>query len=245
MSKAKLRSVSTKFWTDPFVEDLTVSEKLLFLYLITNDRNNMLGIYEISLKKISFETGIDKATIEKAFKRFERLNKVKYSNNYVTLFNFIKNQSYNQNMKVSAVNLYNDLPEHAKIEGVTVDEYNPSKAFESLCKGFGILRKIEIEEESEIEIENEDEIEAHKKKQIPSFDEFLTYARTLDPWSEDYKFSLEAKYDQWKENKWKDGYNKPIKNWKTKIKNTLPHLQRTKPKEGQVVMRSYKKDQLL
>ncbi len=39
--------------------------------------------------------------------------------------------------------------------------------------------------------------------------------------------SLKAKYNQWKEAGWKDGYDKEIKNWKTKIQNTIPHLKQT------------------
>ena len=52
---SKLRSVNTAFWSDPWVEDLTPSEKLLYIYFITNEKTNMLGIYELSIKKISFE----------------------------------------------------------------------------------------------------------------------------------------------------------------------------------------------
>ena len=35
---SKLRSVSTAFWSDPFIEDLNPAQKLLFLYLITNEK---------------------------------------------------------------------------------------------------------------------------------------------------------------------------------------------------------------
>ena len=82
---AKLRSVSTAFWSDPFVEDLTPNQKLLFLYLITNEKTNMLGIYEASIKKMSFETDIEKGEISEAIKVFESKGKVKYIDNYVIL----------------------------------------------------------------------------------------------------------------------------------------------------------------
>jgi len=73
---SKLRSVSTAFWSDPFIEELTPSEKLLYLYFITNEKTNMLGIYELSIKKISFETGLNKETVLKALESFERINKI-------------------------------------------------------------------------------------------------------------------------------------------------------------------------
>jgi len=31
-------------------------------------------------------------------------------------------------------------------------------------------------------------------------------------------------YEQWVSDGWKDGNENEIKNWKTKLKNTLPHL---------------------
>lgn len=60
------------------------------------------------------------------------------------------------------------------------------------------------------------------KKEIPAYEEFLNFAfiekNTVD------ELAVRAKYQDWVENDWKDGYDKPIKNWKTKLRNTLPHL---------------------
>ena len=38
------------------------------------------------------------------------------------------------------------------------------------------------------------------------------------------KDKVQAKYDTWVSNGWKDGYDNNILNWKTKLKNTLPHI---------------------
>jgi len=38
------------------------------------------------------------------------------------------------------------------------------------------------------------------------------------------EFSLKAKYESWVSNGWKDGHDNIIKNWKSKIKNTIPYL---------------------
>ena len=53
---AKQRYLSTSFWTDSYVEKLDPSEKLLFIFLLTNDSTNLCGIYEITTRRISFET---------------------------------------------------------------------------------------------------------------------------------------------------------------------------------------------
>jgi hypothetical protein len=59
----------------------------------------------------------------------------------------------------------------------------------------------------------------------PPVDEFLNHCKDL--LKEKYlplEFALKAKYKSWIEANWKDGNNKPIKNWKTKIANVIPFL---------------------
>lgn len=63
------------------------------------------------------------------------------------------------------------------------------------------------------------------EKSYPTEFEFLDYCKII--LNEKYnplEFSLKAKYQAWVNNKWKDGNDKIIKNWKTKINNTIPYL---------------------
>ena len=111
----KLRSVNTKFWDDPFIEELSPSEKLLFLYLLTNSLTNLLGVYEISIKRISYDTGLTKETISKGFERFSKSKKAFLTNdNYVILPNWLKNQHLNTNMKVAVSKEFDQLPNSLK-----------------------------------------------------------------------------------------------------------------------------------
>jgi len=62
-------------------------------------------------------------------------------------------------------------------------------------------------------------------RNIPAYDDFLKYASSKKP-----KLNpdvLKLKYDSWIENDWRDGNDKPIKNWKTKVLNTLPYIEET------------------
>ena len=65
------------------------------------------------------------------------------------------------------------------------------------------------------------------KNKVPSVEEFIKYANL----SADYKFTLTAKYEQWKADGWQDGNGKKIKNWKTKLKSTIPYLRPFKQDE--------------
>ena len=56
-------------------------------------------------------------------------------------------------------------------------------------------------------------------------DIFLDYCKELlKEKYQSFEFALKQKYAAWVEDGWKDGNGKPIKNWKTKIGNTIPYL---------------------
>ena len=59
-------------------------------------------------------------------------------------------------------------------------------------------------------------------KGIPTFIEFRDYAIEHKPLA-NIK-DLKLKYDSWVANGWKDGHDKKIVNWKSKILNTLPFI---------------------
>jgi len=64
---------------------------------------------------------------------------------------------------------------------------------------------------------------------IPEFDEFLQYAIQQVP--NVNKEQVKLKYESWKVNEWKDGNDKPIKNWKSKLNQTLPYISKIEVKQ--------------
>jgi len=64
--------------------------------------------------------------------------------------------------------------------------------------------------------------EKEKGKDIPTPEDFVSYALEKKP--DVNQESVNLKYQAWIENDWKDGNNKDIKNWKSKLLNTLPYL---------------------
>lgn len=71
---------------------------------------------------------------------------------------------------------------------------------------------------------------AKKKVSIPSMEEFTTYAldyieqKKIKGTREQWKPTIETKYEAWKDAGWKDGNGKSIANWKLKIQSTIPYL---------------------
>jgi len=92
---SKKRYVSTTFWRDEYVSNLDPIEKLLFLYLLTNPDTNISGVYQLPIKIMATDTGIDKDMLTKIIGRFQDDDKVMYQDGWVVVKNFIKHQNYN------------------------------------------------------------------------------------------------------------------------------------------------------
>lgn len=72
--KGEFRQFHVNFWQATAVEDLDPTEKLLYIYFITSPRSNMEGVYKTTLRRIAFETGIDRDMVVKIAGRFADLN---------------------------------------------------------------------------------------------------------------------------------------------------------------------------
>lgn len=112
------RYVKDEFWTDPYVEHLDPSEKLLFLYLLTNPLCNCAGIFEISNSRIAYETGFDKSMVDKIIGRFIKDGKIIRQRDWIVMVNFVKNQANNPSIIQGVQRILDSLPEDV-IQAVT------------------------------------------------------------------------------------------------------------------------------
>ena len=75
---AEYRQLHTRTWDDTWFSDLTPEFKLLFIYLFGNEKASIIGLYELPLKTISFETGLNRDTVKKGLDVFSKADKVSY-----------------------------------------------------------------------------------------------------------------------------------------------------------------------
>lgn len=101
---AKNRMINTRFWDDSWVVSLDPIEKLLFIYLITNSCTGLTGCYEISLRRVSFDTGLDESAIKNIFKRFEDDGKIAYVDGWVIVRNYDSHNPFKGEKLESAKN---------------------------------------------------------------------------------------------------------------------------------------------
>ena len=59
---------------------------------------------------------------------------------------------------------------------------------------------------------------------IPSFDEFISFARNIKNYTSDLDSKIETKYTSWVNKGWKTDSNRPITNWKQVLKNIIPYI---------------------
>lgn len=84
---ANYRQIHVSIWKDEWFLDLDTDEKLLFIYLFSNESASLAGIYKIALKVICFETGLDAEFVTAALTKFARDGKVYYQDGYIWVVN--------------------------------------------------------------------------------------------------------------------------------------------------------------
>ena len=90
MTNAGYRQIHPEIWDDPFILDLEPDEKLLFIYMFSNARSSLCGLYEISIKQIVFQTGLEEKRIIDTIKKFEDAGKIISENNIYFVVNQFK-----------------------------------------------------------------------------------------------------------------------------------------------------------
>ena len=150
---AKNRMVSTAFWSDHYVASLDPVEKLLFLYLLTNERSTLAGIYELPIKIMAVETGIDVFMVEKILGRFEGEEKIKYHDGWVAVKNFLKHHEHGSPTVQKGINdAIKSAPEWARqFVGKGIDTLSPSASSLSSTKASISEPKVRVEIVSEDE----------------------------------------------------------------------------------------------
>lgn len=113
---AKQRMINTRFWDDEFIGELDPEHKLLFLYLLTNTNTEMCGAYQLSIKRIAFDTGLDRSIIVAGLGKFAESGKVEYIDGWVILRNFAKHQINNPRVARGAARSLNECPEWVQVK---------------------------------------------------------------------------------------------------------------------------------
>lgn len=99
---ATQRYISTSFWDDEWIQTLDPSEKLLYLYLMTNPLTTISGAYKISLRRMVFDTGFNEDTIKRILDKFQAKKKAYHYQEYMILPSWPKHQKWEKKATIKA-----------------------------------------------------------------------------------------------------------------------------------------------
>src|SRR3990167_8084263 len=108
----KNRYIDTKFWSDSYIVSLNPLERYLFMYFLTNEHTNIAGIYELPIRVIAFESGLDESVLPAMLKKFQDDKKIYYIDEWIIICNFPKHQESEKSPKIreGITNALNLLP---------------------------------------------------------------------------------------------------------------------------------------
>lgn len=188
---ATFRKIHTTFWADPFVEDLTQEQKLFYLYLITNTKTKQSGIYEISKKHISYETGFSKKEVIDLLSFYQEVGKIYYSEktNEIAISNWNKfnyNSSYQtcscihtdlQEIKNTDLikKLYTEEYISRLMEDITTKKEEHKSKYtpfmEYLCSIYGPSMDNKQQEQAQEEAQEEVEVEVQQQVELQELEQ--------------------------------------------------------------------------
>ena len=120
---ATQRYISTSFWDDSWIQSIDPSEKLMYLYLMTNPLTNIAGIYKITDKRIHDDTGFNVDMVNRILQRFEKARKCYRQGEYIIIPTWPKHQKWREKKTIEAgirsiiAELPNSIRDKAKVVG--------------------------------------------------------------------------------------------------------------------------------
>ena len=107
----KTRIIHTKFWSDDFVNTLTHKEKLLFCYLMTNDKVSLTGMYELPGRYIKADLELTDKELEQAKKKLSESGKVLFHGSWIKLVNHDKFNNFSgKKLSIAKEKELNSIP---------------------------------------------------------------------------------------------------------------------------------------
>lgn len=120
--------VNTKMWSDPKFKSLSPNEKLLFVYLFTNQHAHLSGIYYLPPPVIQYETRLSEAIIGKGIDTLSirYLIRIDTLSDVIWVVNMLKYQSTSKKIMKAVASQLETLHKCPLIEGF-LDYYSKLK----------------------------------------------------------------------------------------------------------------------
>ena len=225
-----------RFWDFNKKAKVSPTEISLYFYLLKIGYENERYDFKISDVELGKELGLTRKTIKSTKEKLKNLGLIQFQskNGFPSHYRLLLNYSIEIEPDISI-----------KKEESTIIKKDQKREileiFESILSAQNSVEVVkEIEINSDIKASSEttekqklewEQVQKQKQEQqnlknnkIPSLDEFIEYAKSLEGYESELELSISEKYESWINNGWKNTSNRPISNWKSTLKSTLPYL---------------------
>lgn len=203
----------------------------MYLYLLKTGYAENSFDFQVSDVVISKELGLTRKTIKSTKEKLENFGLIQFqiknglSSNYRLVVDYslplfdsesikkeeFKTENFFQKIENPAILLQEntpiqDFPENVSWNANQEDKINSLKTIQS--------SPTQQQTSSAIEI----------AINIPSLDEFMGYAKTLETYEPYLDSEIKSRFEDWKNNNWRNNSDRPITNWKSSLKSSLPFM---------------------
>lgn len=202
------RILHTRFWEDEYIASLEKEGKLLFCYLLLNEKNNKIGCYEVSDNRIMADTAIELEVIHRLMHKFTIDKKITRYKNWVRIINHDKYNSFTgakndkgkeNELKLVPEELFEDVRD-TSIDTSIDTTHNHNHNHNNINKG-----------KNDTSIDTS--IEKPAKRFIkPSLEDIKAYCSERENFVDAQRF-----LDYYESNGWKVGKN-AMKDWKAAVR---------------------------
>ena len=208
--------LTTKFWSINEKSPLGASAIALYFFLLEKCRQNDGKDFTISDNAIGQKLSLTRPTINALKSKLRNVGLIQYQtrNGVPSIYRIITDISFllQESLQKETLNIKNKVSQESEpfkkmIESPIINDIQPK-----------------ILEEKTIHTSTRENIN------IPSLDEFMNFAKSLEIYDETMDFAIKSKYESWIDNGWVNGLGLPINKWQNNLKNTLPHLKTSKKK---------------
>ena len=214
------RYISTSFWDDEWIQELDPSEKLLYLYFMTNPLTNIAGVYKISVRRICFDTGFNQDTIGYLMTKFQKAGKAYRIGEYIVLPSWPKHQKWEKAPRIkdgiiACLCSLNEEMLHALVK--IGYKFDLKQVFDTLCIPYTYPSNYsdsdyDSDNDRDTESDTPDKPAKRTSFQKPTLEEVIEYCKERGN-----KVIPEKWYNHYESNGWMVGKNK-MKDWKAAVR---------------------------
>jgi hypothetical protein len=218
---ATQRYISTSFWDDAWIQSIDPSEKLMYLYLMTNPLTNIAGIYKITDKRMHDDTGFNIDMVNRILQRFEKAKKAYRTGEYIIIPSWPRHQKWREKQTIESGirKIISELPKSIRDMAIKVGYQYP---INSVPVSY-TYEPSYLDSDSDIDSDSNTDTEEKPDKPVktprvkkefipPKLEEVETYIL------EKKLCVIPSKFIDWyTKSEWKDKEGKQIQNWKNKL----------------------------